>query len=149
MSTTDDPLQRRKRQLITTAFGVNLVFGVLAIMLYPGITDPEIAQQTAMELRGSPFNYAYQFVILLVCFMWLTLDSRQLNIRRPLWLNIAIVLLTSVFVPYYLYKTRPPGLRLGAILTFFGIVFGGAFTMLVGAFLALAMAPGATPASGI
>jgi len=146
---TDDPLQRRKQQLISTAFGVSFVFGVLAIMLYPGLAIPELAQQTAVELRGSAFNYTYQLFFLLVCFTWLTLDSRQLDIRRPLWLNIAIVLLTSVFVPYYLYKTRPPGLRLAAILTFFGILFGGAFTMLAGAFLALAMSPGASPATGI
>jgi amino acid transporter len=140
-NTPIDPLQRRKSQVISAVFGINLVFGVLIVVLFPGLLEPQTSQAAIAELRGSVFNLGYQFAALVVCFLWLGLDSKQLDIRRPWWLNVGIVLLTSVFVPYYLYKTRPPGERMRAILNFFGIVIGGAFAMMIGAFIALAMSP--------
>jgi amino acid transporter len=140
-----DLIQRRKNQVISAVFGINLVFGVLIVMMFPGLIEPTTSQAAISELRNSSLNLGYQFAALVVCFLWLGLDSRQLDIRRPWWLNVGIVLFTSVFVPYYLYKTRPAGNRLRAILTFFAIVIGGAFAMTIGAFLALAVTPGAVP----
>jgi amino acid transporter len=138
----NDLLQRRKNQVISAVFGINLVFGVLIVMMFPGLIEPTTSQAAIAELRNSPLNLGYQFAALVVCFLWLGLDSKQLDIRRPWWLNVGIVLFTSLFVPYYLYKTRPSGHRLRAILSFFGIVIGGAFVMTIGAFMALAMSPG-------
>lgn len=139
---TTDPIQRRKAQAIAAVFGINLVFGALLVGLFPGLTDPASAQATIEELRSSPINFVYQLATLIACFAWLHLDSRQLDIRRPWWLNVGIVLVTSVFVPYYLYKTRPPGQRGQAILSFLGVVFGSVIAMLIGMFLALALHPG-------
>ncbi|MEO8011883.1 MAG: hypothetical protein ABI650_09590 [Dokdonella sp.] len=135
-----DPLQRYKSQAIAAVFGINLVFGVSIALLYPGMTDPATAQPAIANMRGSALNWIYQLAILIACFLWLGIDSRQLEIRRPWWLNVGIVVLTSVFVPYYLYKTRPEGQRMQPILNFFGIVFGGALAMMLGMFLALTMA---------
>ena len=136
----DDPLQRRKTQAIAAVFGINLVFGMLLVALYPDIgRDAEAAQQALASLRGSGVNIVYEIAILIACFGWLHFDSRQLDIRRPWWLNVGIILLTSVFVPYYLYKTRPAGQRGPAILAFFGIAFGALVAMTVGMFIALAL----------
>ncbi len=140
-----DPLQRHKSQVIATVFGINLIFGVLIATMHPGLADPETAQAAMGALRGSALNIGYQIAILVACFMWLGLDSRQLDIRRPWWLNVGIVLLTSAFVPYYLYKTRPAGQRAQAIMTFFGIVLGGAIAMMAGMAVALVFSPAATP----
>ena len=65
-----------------------------------------------------------------------------------MWLNVGIVLLAAVFVPYYLYKTRPAGARVAPILNFFGLVLGCAVTSAVGATLmgTFSAAPG-TPAT--
>lgn len=145
MSTGVDPLQRYKSQAIAAVFGINLVFGVSIALLYPGMTDPSTAQSAITDMRSSALNWIYQLAILIACFLWLGIDSRQLDIRRPWWLNVGIVLLTSVFVPYYLYKTRPEGQRLQPILNFFGIVLGGAIAMMLGMFLSLTM--GSAPAS--
>lgn len=138
-----DAIQRRKMQAIAAVFGINLVFGVLLVLLYPDLANPAAAQAAISALRGSGANIGYEIAILVVCFVWLGLDSHQLQIRRPWWLNVGIVLLTSVFVPYYLYKTRPPGRRGQAILGFFGIVFGSLIAMTVGMGLALALHGGA------
>ncbi len=144
MTTVDDTaIQRRKTQAIAAAFGINLVFGALLVVLYPELTRPENAQAAIAGLRNSGLNIVYELAVLVICFIWLGLDSHQLQIRRPWWLNVGIVLLTSVFVPYYLYKTRAAGQRGQAILSFFGIVFGCIAAMMVGMFLSLALTSGA------
>lgn len=142
-----DALQRHKAQAIAAVFGINLVFGALLVVFYPGLTDTGTAQATLEQLRGSPLNIVYQLATLLACFAWLHFDSRQLDIRRPWWLNVGIVLITSIFVPYYLYKTRPAGQRGQAILSFLGIVFGSVIAMMIGMFLALALQPGTIQSS--
>ena len=139
-------LQQRKRQVILTALAVNLVIGIFVGVWFPGLFDPTTSEATLQQLQASAFSPVYQLQTLLFCFVWLALDSRQLDIRRPWWLNVGVVLLTSVFVPYYLYKTRPQHQRLRAILSFFGLLLCGAFAMSIGAYIALAMSPN-SPAS--
>jgi hypothetical protein len=92
-----------------------------------------------MDPRVSPLGLVYQIVWLTLCFTWLALDGQQLQIRRPWWLNVGIVLAALIFFPYYLYKTRPPGQRAQAIMSAFGVVLGGIFTMSIGMSLAFAM----------
>ena len=134
-----DNLRRRKNQAIAAAFGVNLVLGILLVMQYPGLADSTAVEATVEQIRGGGLNLLYQVAIWIVCFTWLHFDSRQLDIRRPWWLNIGIALLTSVFVPYYLYKTRPVGQRGPAILSFFGIVLGCIVAMMLGMTLAFSL----------
>jgi hypothetical protein len=74
--------------------------------------------------------------MLLAGFYWLHYDARELAIKRPAWLNVGIVMLAIVFVPYYLYKTRPSGRRWPAILGFLGIVLASLVVSSVGAVLA-------------
>ena len=125
--------------MLAAFVGVNLIFGALLVMLHPGLTHPTTMQPAMEAFRGSPLNLGYQIVTLIICFMWLGLDSHQLDIRRPWWLNVGVVLLTVVFVSYYLYKTRPPGRRVDAIFRFFGIVLGALGAIMTGMFMALSM----------
>jgi hypothetical protein len=139
VNATPDPLQRRKTQTIAAAFGIHLVLGAALVSLYPGMADPAAAESAVAQIRSSPLNILYQIAALAVCFAWLHFDARQLDIRRPWWLNVGIVLFSSVFVPYYLYKTRPPGRRAPAIFGFFGIVFGCVVAMMIGMMLAFSL----------
>ena len=151
MNATVDPLQRRKLRAIISVYGISLVCGAWIAMLFPGLTNPDTLQATMDALRGHWVNWLYQIAALVACFTWLEADSRQLDIRRPWWLNLGVILATSVFVPYYLYKTRPAGRRLQPILIYFGILFSSAFAMVVGLMIGLILsspAP-ATPASAI
>lgn len=136
---TDAAAAQRKSQAIAAALGLNLVFGVVVGMLYPELGSPEAVQQAVAALRQSGLNIAYQVALLIACFTWLATDSRQLGIRRPWWLDLGVVLITSLFVPYYLWKTRPEGQRGAAIFAFFGVVFGCLLAMVLGMFAALAM----------
>lgn len=146
MNAPGDNLQRRKTQAIAAAFGLNLAFGILIAHSLAGSTDLASMEASMAQIRGSGLNLLYQAVTLAVCFTWLHFDSRQLDIRRPWWLNVGIVLLLVVFVPYYLYKTRPAGRRGAAIFGFFGLVFGCLVAMMIG--MSLAMMIGGAPGAG-
>jgi hypothetical protein len=134
-----DPLQRRKSQVIAAFFGINLVLGAMLVANYPALMHPESAQAAMDAFRGSPLYFAYELALLVICFTWLHLDARQLDIRRPWWLNIGIAVFTVVFVPYYLFKTRPPGERRRVFLNLVGIVAGSMVSMMIGTFIAMAV----------
>jgi hypothetical protein len=145
MNVAVDPLQRRKQRAIVSAYGVSLVCGAWFVMKFPGLANPDTLAVTLDALRGHWINWVYQLAILFACFTWLQADSQQLDIRRPWWLNVGIVLVTSVFVPYYLFKTRPAGKRLQPILMYFAILFSSAFVMVLG--LVIGMSVSAPAAS--
>lgn len=132
MNDAIDPLQRRKTQLVAAAIGIHLIFGALAVSYFPAIVDQSAMQSAVDQLRGSTLNIVYQIATIALCFAWLTLDSKQLDIRRPWWLNVGIVFLTTIFLAYYLYKTRQPGARAQAILALLGLVFACMIAMMVG-----------------
>ena len=121
-------------------FGVALVFGVLNVAL-----NPQLAQANTITLTQVVAN----IVLLLLGFRWLHIDSAQLDIRRPLWLNFGIVLLAIVFVPYYFYKTRPAGARLQPIILFVGLVLAIGVVSAIGSALMVSMQSTTTSAPGL
>jgi len=118
--TKEAPDYRRQKQIaLTTLIGASLVLGIV---------DAALQLQTSSGL-----TFVGSLAMLIIGFRWLTLDSAELDIRRPMWLNIGIVMAAIIFVPYYLYKTRPAGRRLPAIASFFAIVLACAMTSAIGA----------------
>ncbi|HEY6941563.1 hypothetical protein [Dokdonella sp.] len=130
-------LQQRKTQVIAAALGTHVVLGGIMLVLFPGMMHPDTLQQTMETMQAQGINLLFELVALGFCFAWLALDARQLEIRRPWWLNVGIVLFKSVFIPYYLYKTRPQGQRGTAILAWFGLYFAALLAMTAGAMIAL------------
>ena len=118
--TQEAPDYRRQKQIaLTTLIGASLVLGIV---------------DAALQLQSSSgLTFVGSLAMLIIGFRWLTLDSAELDIRRPMWLNIGIVMAAIIFVPYYLYKTRPAGRRLPAIASFFAIVLACALTSAIGA----------------
>ena len=66
--------------------------------------------------------FAPTVVLLGLLFWWLHYDSISHNFRRSPMFNVGIVVLGIVFVPVYLFRSRPPGARLRAIAAFFGVL---------------------------
>ncbi|TAH46573.1 MAG: hypothetical protein EYC71_03385 [Gammaproteobacteria bacterium] len=118
--------QRQKSTAIAAMFGVSLIMGILIMAFLPG--NPPGGMPLTIQLVGNVLLFIFGF-------RWLSADSAERDIRRPLWLNIGVILLAAVFVPYYLYKTRPAGGRLSPILNFYGLVLGCAVASAVGATL--------------
>jgi len=132
--TSPAPDYRRQKQLVlTTLVGASLVLGILTAALHLD--------------RANGFTLLGSLAILVIGFRWLTLDSAELDIRRPMWLNIGIVMAAAIFVPYYLYKTRKPGKRVPAIALFFGLVLACAFASALGESMMLYFSGNAVPTS--
>jgi hypothetical protein len=114
------PDYRKQKQIaLTTLVGASLALGVVDAAM-------QLQSSSGLTLLGS-------LAMLIIGFRWLQIDSAELDIRRPMWLNVGIVMAAAIFVPYYLYKTRPAGHRLPAIASFFAIVLACAMTSAIGA----------------
>ena len=133
--TQESPDYRRQKQIaLTTLIGASLVLGIV---------------DAALQLQSSSgLTFVGSLAMLIIGFRWLTLDSAELDIKRPMWLNIGIVMAAIVFVPYYLYKTRPAGHRLPAIASFFAVVLACAMASAIGAAAMMYFSGTIPPAAG-
>jgi hypothetical protein len=80
-------------------------------------------------------NAASIVLSLLLLFFWLHADGKETGYRRSRWLNVGIVMLAAVFVPYYLYRARPAGRRLRAFGFLLLFVFAWLLLNVVGALI--------------
>ena len=129
--------RKSKQATLTALVGASFVLGVVDASF--GLPSTQDGMRLFVTLIGN-------IALLVLGFRWLNLDARELDIRRPTWLNVCIVLFAAIFVPYYLYKTRPQPRRLPAIAAFFALVIGCMLATGIGASLALQFgAPAAAP----
>ena len=132
--------RRQKNAAITAMLGVSLVTGIVIAAFAPAPAP------SASGLSLSLPQLVANVVLFVLGFRWLQVDSAQLDIRRPIWLNIGIILLALIFVPYYFYKTRQAGARMVPILSFFGLVIACATASAIGTTLMILLQPGSAPA---
>jgi hypothetical protein len=125
--------QRQKHAALSALMGVAFVFGVVEAALSPA---PGVYDNTY------PLQLLNSVIMFVIGFYWLHFDARELDIRRPTWLNIGIVLFAIVFVPYYLYKTRPAGRRAQAIWSFFGLLLASVMLSTIGVVIMTAVSGG-------
>jgi hypothetical protein len=96
-----------------------LIF-ILLLMVLDGFIDATYAthgfdQPLAWSL---PLTLVFSFLT----FLWYRRDSDQCNYRRSRWLNVGIIALSPVVLPYYLLRSRPHGQKLRALLRCVGFV---------------------------
>jgi hypothetical protein len=91
-----------------------ILAAALLLMVLDGFVDATYgASGGSQPLAWSiPLTLAFSFLI----FTWYRRDSDERQYRRSRWLNIGIILLTPVAVPYYLLRSRPRGQKLRALL---------------------------------
>ena len=85
----------------------SLLSGVVDQYFYPGQELP-------------PTAIAFAVVAAFLIFWWYRLDSSQLGYRRSPWLNIGVVALPIIALPYYFFRTR--GAKRGAAYSFVTLV---------------------------
>lgn len=130
--------EARKKNALLMLPVIALLLGAIDVMLFGAPTTTGTMGATP----GGPrllVAIAGNIALLVTGFRWLYWDSLQLDIRRPAWLNVGIILVAIVFVPYYLYKTRPEGRRLLPIAAFFALIVVVSMANVVGAGLAEAL----------
>ena len=69
----------------------------------------------------------------LLVFWWYWADSTSRSYRRSLLLNVAMVAVGFLAVPYYLLRSRERGQRLLAVAKLFGFVLLMVVAMVIGA----------------
>jgi hypothetical protein len=74
----------------------------------------------------------------LLIFWWYWADSTSRSYRRSPLLNVAVIAVAFVAVPYYLVRSRPRGQRLRAVAGLLGFVAMLVVALLIGA-LAVAL----------
>jgi hypothetical protein len=100
------------------------LFAVLLMALLVGATNGFAAFRHAPEplLWTHGLDVAFSFT----SFVWYCRDGDARSYVRSRWLNIGMICLTMLTVPYYLWRSRPRGQRLRAIVGYvgFGILVG-------------------------
>lgn len=124
-------MAQRKRAALIAMVGVAFLLGAVDTWLF-GAPGPLQGGRLLVAVIGN-------VSLLFIGFHWLHLDAIALQIRRPAWLNIGIILVAIGFVPYYLFKTRPDGQRGIAIAGFFGMVVAISLAMSFGSTMVAAL----------
>jgi hypothetical protein len=76
--------------------------GVCGQLLYPRV---EVAPSEIYFIFGST----------LLVFVWYRVDSDEAGYRRSIWLNVSVLAVSLVALPYYFFRSR--GARRGALAT--------------------------------
>ncbi len=80
----------------------SFVSGMVDQYFYPGIDFP-------------PSAMGWTLVSLFLVFAWYHLDASERGYRRSPWLNVGVIALAVVALPYYFFRSR--GARHGALAT--------------------------------
>jgi hypothetical protein len=86
---------------------------VLALLSIAAFADGIVHQLTAPGEMYARSDIVFTLVAALLIFLWYRLDSDQMAYRRSPWLNVAVVAIGIIALPYYFFRSR--GLARGAI----------------------------------
>lgn len=108
-----------------------ILIAILAVMVLDGALDATYAANgLSQPLEWSvPITLCISFL----GFLWYRIDSDERDYRRSAGLNIAMIFLAYVAMPYYLLRSRPRGQKLRALAKCLG------FAVLMVLFAALGM----------
>ena len=94
---------------VLAGLALGFIDGVVAYWFYPG-------------QAFAPSSVALSFLVLFLTFLWYRLDSDSRGFRRTPLLSAAIVGITILALPYYLFRTR--GFRNGFLDTLVVLLVG-------------------------
>jgi len=97
-----------RRTLIAILLGITTVGGVDAYLAGNKIPEP-----------GWWF-ISSTIVLNILVFSWYHFDSNARYFRRSMWLNVAVVGVAFIAIPYYIFRSREKGMRAKALFKLFG-----------------------------
>lgn len=97
-----------------------------------------VAQYFYLYAESSPVDIVFAIIGVLLIFAWYRFDSTQTGYRRSIGLNMAVVAIAIIGLPYYFFCSR--GAKRGLIATFLFLLTIIASTLLAFAGRALVYA---------
>ena len=73
----------------------------------------------------------FALIFAVVLYLWYYFDAKERTYKRTTILGGAIIMLPFIAIPYYLFKSRPHGVRVGSILRYIGLAALAFFTVLI------------------
>ena len=110
------------------------VMVIIALMLSAvasGLARQLLAPDQVVAPIDIPFMLAGAFLL----FLWFRLDSDERGYRRSPWINVGVIALAVVVLPYYFFRTRGfiRGLAASVLFLIAGIAYS--FLQYAGAYL--------------
>jgi hypothetical protein len=79
---------------------------VLVLLMVAAFADGAVHQLTAHGKVFGPSDMVFNVVATLLVFAWYRFDSDERAYKRTPFLNVAIIALLIVALPYYLFRSR-------------------------------------------
>jgi hypothetical protein len=105
------------------------LFALLFVAVLVGATNGFAASRHAAQ--PLLWTHGLDLVFSFLCFVWYCRDGDARSYIRSRWLNVGMVSVTMLTIPYYLWRSRPPGQRAWAIMGYAG--FGALLAMVTAA----------------
>ena len=130
MNPDPSALNLQRPQLIRRLLAAILILGFIS-----GAISGYYEATKSLEPMWSDFTST--IIILFLILSWYHIDSNAHQYKRSIWLNILIIGFALIGVPYYLIRSRAPGMRFHAIvrllsfaLMFIGVSVVGEYLMI-------------------
>jgi hypothetical protein len=81
---------------------------VLLLLVLAGLVDGATHQLIAPGEIVARSDILFTVLATFLIFVWYRLDSDQLSYRRTPWLNIAVIAIAVIALPYYFFRSRGP-----------------------------------------
>jgi hypothetical protein len=94
------------------------LFALLFIAVLDGALDGFASSGHAAQPLA--WVYTCELAFSFLCFVWYCRDGDARSFVRSRWLSVAMVGVTILTVPYYLWRSRPRGQRFRAIARYIG-----------------------------
>jgi hypothetical protein len=99
------------------------MYGFLAICALHGMAEACFAYFAPAGAIAPAVTLAVVMLIsMYFVFAWLQEDRRELQLPRSYPFNVGVVALGGLVIPVYLWRSRPPGRKLKAVLGMFAAV---------------------------
>ena len=100
-------LDLMKKILLFAIFTLTFIFGASDVWLEDA---PRHLNQTVL--------WVSIIVVSVLIFEWVHLDASERHYPKSKWLNLGILAFSIIFVPVYLFRSRPKGQKLRALAGF-------------------------------
>jgi hypothetical protein len=106
------------------------MLGMIATAAAGGVVAAWLGLAKPAPLTEGIVIALFGFMSMLFPFAWVLEDRKERGFPRSYWFNVGVVNLGSLVVPIYLWRSRPRGRKLLALLGLVGALFAALIIMM-------------------